>query len=276
MAVKITILGSGSNGNSLYVESPETRLLIDAGFSARQLRLRLGAIGSSADLLQAILLTHEHSDHVKGLAVLCSKLDLPIYCNRLTADAIEYQFGRRFNFQLFQTGAEFQIGDLTIETFPVPHDAQDPVGFLVKSVHGVLGVLTDLGHATQAVLQRVRQANVLLLEANHDTQLLQADVKRPWSVKQRILSRHGHLSNEAAASVAEQLVHPKLQRLYLGHLSSDCNSPELAQQTVADRLRTMGASHVEVLSTAQDIPSETFLLQQVARSESNAQMDLFC
>jgi phosphoribosyl 1,2-cyclic phosphodiesterase len=258
--VQLTILGSGSGGNCAYLETAETRLLIDAGFSARQIRQRLAGIGRAPESLHGILLTHEHADHVQGLAVLSEELPVPIYCNRLTKEAIQKQFRSPPDWRLFATGASFVLGDLTVDTFPVPHDAQDPVGFLVRTVTANIGFLTDLGHATKLVIERMRTAHVLLLETNHDLKLLQDDTRRPWSVKQRILSRHGHLSNEAAADAAEQIVSSTLRHLYLGHLSKDCNRPELAYRVVSERLQQVGATHVRIESTSQDSPSPTLCL----------------
>jgi len=258
--VRLTILGSGSGGNCAYLENDETRLLIDAGFSARQIRQRLASIERSPERLHGILITHEHSDHIQGLAVLCEQLQIPVYCNRLTKDAIEYQLRARLDFRVFATGTAFEIGNIQVESFPVPHDAQDPVGFLVRTENGNVGFLTDLGHATRLVIERVRPAHVLLLEANHDLQMLQEDTRRPWSVKQRILSRHGHLSNEAAAAVAAEIVTADLRQLYLGHLSRDCNRPELAHRVVNQRLQEIGAEHVRLEAASQDIPSATLML----------------
>jgi phosphoribosyl 1,2-cyclic phosphodiesterase len=260
VAVRFTILGSGSGGNCAYLETEETRLLIDAGFSARQIRQRLAGIERSPETLQGILITHEHLDHIQGLAVFCAKLRVPIYCNRLTKDAIEYALQTSIDCRLFTTGGVFEIGDVGVETFSVPHDAQDPVGFLLRTGAGNIGFLTDLGHATKLVVERVRPANVLVLEANHDLKLLQEDTRRPWSVKQRILSRHGHLSNEAAAAVAQATVSEALRHVYLGHLSRDCNRPELAIGAVAGRLRDTGTTHVQLTCTSQDQPSPTLVL----------------
>ncbi len=260
MAVRFTILGSGSGGNCAYLETDQTRILIDAGFSARQIRERLAGIGRSPETLDGVLLTHEHSDHTQGLTVLCRKLPVPVYCNRLTKDAVEYQLGRHMECRLFITGSAFTVGDITVETFSVPHDAQDPVGFLLNTPAGRIGCLTDLGHATRLVVERVRPANVLVLETNHDLHLLREDTRRPWSVKQRILSRHGHLSNDAASAVAEQLASLELRQVYLGHLSRDCNRPELALQAVSGTLRRMGATHIRVEATSQDTPSPTLAL----------------
>ncbi len=260
MAVHLTILGSGSAGNCAYLETEETRVLVDAGFSGRQIRQRLASIGRTPESLHGILITHEHSDHIQGLATLCAKLPVPIYCNRLTKEAIENQLQARFDCRIFSTGATFEVGDLTVDTFSVPHDAYDPVGFLLRASGANIGFLTDLGHATRLVIERLRAANVLVLETNHDLKLLQEDTRRPWSIKQRILSRHGHLSNVAAADVAEQIVSSELRHLYLGHLSRDCNRPELAHQIVTERLQKLGAAHVRVESTSQDVPCPTLSL----------------
>jgi phosphoribosyl 1,2-cyclic phosphodiesterase len=260
VAVRFTILGSGSGGNSAYLETEETRLLIDAGLSARQIRQRLEGIERSPKDLQGVLITHEHRDHIQGLAVLCAKLRLPVYCNRLTKDAIEYALQTSIDCRLFATGGSFEIGDVGVETFSVPHDAQDPVGYLLHTGAGNLGFLTDLGHATKLVIERVRRANVLVLETNHDLKLLQEDTRRPWSVKQRILSRHGHLSNEAAAAVVRETASGELRQLYLGHLSRDCNRPELALGVVGGQLQTMGVTHVQAACTSQDSPNPTLVL----------------
>ena len=258
--MQLTILGSGSGGNCAYLETAETRVLIDAGFSGRQIRQRLASIGRSPETLHGILITHEHTDHTQGLTSLCARLRIPIYCNRLTREAIEAQLHSSFEFRIFTTGASFEIGDLAIDTFAVPHDAHDPVGFLLRTAQGNIGFLTDLGHATKLVIERVRVANVLLLETNHDLKLLQDDTKRPWSIKQRILSRHGHLSNDAAADVLEQIASAQLHHVYLGHLSRDCNRPELAYRVVRQRLEKIGANHVRVESTSQDAPCPSLSL----------------
>ena len=252
MPVQLTILGSGSASNCAYLETGETRLLIDAGFSLRQLRKRLAGIGRAPENLTGILVTHEHADHVQGLPALCEKLRIPVYCNRATKDSLEYQLHTRLECRLFTTGASFEVGDVTVETFMIPHDAQDPVGFLLRTVGGNIGFLTDLGHATRLALERVRAANVLLLEMNHDVKMLQDCPRRPWSLKQRILSRHGHLSNDAAAEAAEQIVSAQLRHLYLGHLSQECNCPELAYSVMQGRMQKLGAAHVRLELTSQN------------------------
>jgi phosphoribosyl 1,2-cyclic phosphodiesterase len=259
VACRFTILGSGSKGNCAYLETDEVRLLIDAGFSGRQIRQRLAAIGRSPESLTGILITHEHSDHIQGLTGL-NDVKVPVYCNRLTRDATEHQLKLRLESRLFETGASFDIGDVSVESFSIPHDAQDPVGFLIRTATANIGFLTDLGHATTLVLNRVKPAHALVLEANYDVKLLQDDTKRPWSIKQRIASRHGHLSNDAAAGAAQEVVSADLKHLYLGHLSQDCNRPELAAAAVTERLRSLGATHVHTQVTSQDTASATLTL----------------
>ena len=248
----VTILGSGSAGNCALVETPQTRLLIDGGLSARQMSARLALCGVNPLEIDGILLTHEHGDHAGGLNVWCKQFSTPIYCNRLTAEVLQKDAPElRKDWRLFVTGSSFAIKDITIETFPVPHDAVEPCGFVLHQGCDALGVLTDLGVATRLVQERVRAAQTLIIETNHDEKLLQNDTKRPWSVKQRIMSRHGHLSNAAAAEVLAELLGGRLRRAVLGHLSRDCNSPDLAVSTVRNRLAAMGASEVDVVCAGQ-------------------------
>jgi phosphoribosyl 1,2-cyclic phosphodiesterase len=258
--VQFTILGSGSGGNCAFLETDETRILIDAGFSGRQIRQRLAGISRAPESLTGILITHEHSDHISGLLGLASKLDVPIYCNRLTREGIEAYLKRPIQCRIFCTGATFEIGDVLVDTFSVPHDAHDPVGFLLQTAAGRIGFLTDLGHATKLTLERVRSSNVLVLESNHDVKLLQDDPRRPWSLKQRILSRHGHLSNDAAADAAQEIISADLKHIYLGHLSRDCNRPEIARRVVAERLERIGANHVNLMMTSQNVACPTLVL----------------
>jgi len=250
--LRFTILGSGSSGNCAYLETDDARLLVDAGFSAKQIELRLNALGRSLTDVQAIFLTHEHGDHTCGLPVLAKRHNIPIYCNRLTAECLHPQMPGFTSWRLFESGGTVELGDLKINSFSVPHDAYDPVGFMFYHALGNIGFLTDLGYATRLVIERVRAARALVLEANHDLRLLQEDVRRPWAVKQRILSRHGHLSNDAAAEVAAEVVTDGMEDLYLGHLSSDCNSPAHARATVSGKLTEQGRAFVRLHDTAPD------------------------
>jgi phosphoribosyl 1,2-cyclic phosphodiesterase len=258
--VRLTILASGSSGNSALLETEDTRVLVDAGLSVRQLRLRLATLGRAPESLSAILITHEHSDHIQGLAGMADRLGIPLYCNRPTKDALVDITGVQFNWHLFATGASFEVGDVEVDTFSIPHDAQEPVGYLLRTAAGNVGFLTDLGHATKLVLERVRPANALVLETNHDVKMLQADPHRPWSLKQRILGRLGHLSNEAAADCAQEIMSDGLRRLYLGHLSRQCNRPELALEVINRRLQQIGATHCQAELTSQNVPCPTLQL----------------
>jgi phosphoribosyl 1,2-cyclic phosphodiesterase len=260
VAVHLTILGSGSSGNCAYVETDEARVLVDAGFSLRQIRQRLASIGRAPENLTAILITHEHSDHITGLAGLADKLRIPVYCNRATMEEIQRLLGVQADFRLFVTGGSFEVGDIAVETFTLPHDAQDPVGFLLRTPAANLGFATDLGHVTRLVAERIRHAHALVLESNHDVKMLQDCPRRPWSLKQRILGRHGHLSNEAAADCAADIMTDRLRHLYLGHLSRECNKPELAHRVMQKRLAEIGAQHVRLELTAQNTPCRTLTL----------------
>jgi len=225
----LTVLGSGSGGNCALVTSDRCRILIDAGFSARRISQGLQSLGIEPGSLDGILLTHEHSDHIAGLKVFCGKFDVPVYCNSLTAEYLCREGIAEANrYKIFSTGSSFTIQDIDVQAFYVPHDAVDPVAFVLSSDYGSVGFLTDLGYAPKLARERIREVHTLVVETNHDEQRLQADSKRPWSVKQRILSRHGHLSNEAAAALVADIAGENLRRVILGHLSRECNSPELA------------------------------------------------
>ena len=277
MSVKLTILGSGSSGNCAYLETDSARVLIDAGFSPRQIRQRLATVGRAPENLSAILITHEHSDHICGLLGLADKFQIPVFCNRETQAATIWTFKTKWSsrkrpalngfdgddtvkskidWRIFSTGDAFELDDLLVETFSVPHDAQDPVGFLLRTAAGNIGFMTDLGHMTKLVVERVRPVNVLVLESNHDIKMLQ-DSRRSWALKQRILGRHGHLSNVAAAEAAAQIMSAELRHLYLAHLSRECNRPEIAQHVMAEQLHHIGAKHVQLQLTSQDVPCET-------------------
>lgn len=225
---EITILASGSSGNAALVRSESAFILVDAGLSAKQLRERLALCNVAPEEITGILITHEHGDHVKGLPQWCKQYQTPLYCNRHTATLLRSKMPEHAHWNIFETGSSFALNSLSIQTFAIPHDAVDPVGFVVQEKERSFGFLTDLGYATRLVLETLREVNGLLLEANYDEELLERDTKRPWAIKQRISSRHGHLSNGAAAEVLQHLLHGQLSHVVLGHLSADCNKEELA------------------------------------------------
>lgn len=257
----VTILGSGSAGNCALVETRGARLLLDGGLSALQMRQRLAQCGVNPLEIDAILLTHEHGDHARGIDVWCKHFNTPIYANGLTAEALRRQSPAvRKDWRVFGTGSDFQIKDVAVQSFSVPHDAMDPVGFVLHHGCESLGFLTDLGFATKLACERVRQAHTVVIEANHDEKLLQLDTRRPWATKQRIMSRHGHLSNHATAGVLADMLGGNLRRAVLGHLSRDCNTPDLAAGIVRDRLTAAGAPRdsVEIFVATQGEVSPRF------------------
>ena len=247
--MRFCILGSGSSGNAALLLTENARVLVDAGFSARKLGVLLAAAGESLERIDAVFLTHEHGDHAAGIEGLKKFPQIRIFANDATARAVQGGLGHRPDWQIFQTGARFAFRDLQVESFAVPHDAQEPVGFRFTSGHEgdlfaprrSLAWLTDLGHAPQNVRECIRECEVVVVESNHCSQLLQADTKRPWSTKQRIAGRHGHLSNDAARELLAAVASPRWRRIYLTHLSRDCNSTaavELALASVRLALRT--------------------------------------
>lgn len=266
--VRLTILGSGSSGNCAVISTERTTLLVDAGLSAKQICLRLEACGFSLDSLDGILLTHEHQDHTGGLEVLSRKRQVPLFCTALTQETLagNLKFRQTPTWRLMTTGAAFEFQDLRIESFPVPHDAVDPVGFVIADEESRLGILSDVGYVTNLIKDRLRDADSLFIEANYDTQLLENDTKRPWSTKQRISSRHGHLSNEQAAELVREVAHPGLSHVVLGHLSDDCNDPATASKYIRQALDAAGAVDAKVHCAERHKPTPTI---EVVRRRSS-------
>ena len=244
--LSFTILGSGSSGNCTVVCSDQATLLIDAGLSAKQITLRLEAAGFNPAALDGILLTHEHGDHTAGLEIFTKKWNVPIFATPLTQECIEHQFRHSPHWKLMQTGSPFAVKDLRIECFSVPHDAVDPVGFILQDAESKLGFVSDVGFVTNLIRDRLQGAHTLFLEANYDNDLLEADTKRPWSTKQRISSRHGHLSNEQAADLVASVAHDALHQVVLGHLSEDCNHPDTAASFIRNVLAERNLHNVDV------------------------------
>jgi len=241
----VTILASGSSGNAILAKAGGTSLLIDAGLSAKRLDALLRSLATPPASLAGVLLTHEHVDHTRGLKGICDKKAVPVFTNPLTADSLR-KTGIEVEWRFFANGSAFQIGDFNIYPFSVPHDASDPVGFVLRNGSSSFAILTDLGHAPRHVVNAIRCVNALLVEANHDETLLQNDQKRPWSVKQRILSRHGHLSNQSAANLIGEIAGPDLHHVLLAHLSEDCNAPGLATGIILEKLQSTGNNHTQV------------------------------
>ena len=245
--LEFAILGSGSSGNSGVVCLGNTRVLVDAGLSAKQLCLRLELLGIDPDSISAIILTHEHGDHSRGIDVFCRKRKLPIYGTAHTCRVVSEGIRSKVSYHHFEAGSSFELGGgLQVESFSVPHDAVDPVGFVFRGKESSLGILSDVGHVTNAVVDRLRGVDSLFTESNYDEEMLQNDARRPWALKQRISNRHGHLSNEQTADLISKVAGPNLCQVVLGHLSSDCNTPELAARVISDKLREIGRGKVKV------------------------------
>ncbi len=240
MSIRFTILGSSSSGNCALLEADGRRILVDAGFSGRRLGAMLEAAGVALESIDAVFLTHEHGDHCSGLAGLRRAPGLKVFANRGTAEAVQRSLEFRPDWRLFETGTCFAFGGIDVESFAVPHDATDPVGFIFSTGAGDLlsprrsiAWVTDLGYAPELVRQRIREVDLLVLEANYDAALLQRDTRRPWSVKQRIAGRHGHLSNEAARDLVASVERPLWRHVALAHLSRECNTVEAVHAAFA-------------------------------------------
>lgn len=258
MSLRVSILGSGSSGNCTYIASNESAVLIDAGLSARQIGVRLESVGATLDDIRGVCISHEHGDHTQGLRVLHKRKGIPLYANGGTMEALcrDPAFGS-VAWQIFTTGAAFAVGDLLIEPFSVPHDAYEPVGFVISCGDSRVGVVTDMGMPTTLIRERLRHCRLLVVESNHDEYMLQ-EAERPWHLKQRIRGRQGHLSNQRAAAMLAEIAGPQLSTVFLAHMSSECNRPELAQQTVMEVLGRAGHTHITVNVTYPDRPTELF------------------
>ena len=261
MAVSLTVLASGSKGNCALLATCRTRILVDAGLSCRETLRRLHAAGESA-AVDAILITHEHSDHVAGLPVLARKLKAPVYMTAATHQAWARGERHKANgdsrldrLEYLTAGRAFSVGDVTIQPFTVPHDACDPVMFTFRAEGVKLGVVTDLGYLPASVRDHLRGCHGLVIESNHDLEMLRIG-PYPWSVKQRVLSRVGHLSNDALAEFLANDYDGDAAFLVLAHLSEQNNHPDLARAAAESALghrRTLLHNRLMLASQSQSL-----------------------
>lgn len=230
-------LFSGSSGNSLFIGADKTRILVDAGMPGRSIEAQLRTLGVAPDTLSGILITHEHSDHIKGVGILSRKYDLPVYANEGTWMAMQDKIGgvALKNQRLFYTGEDFYIGNLNVAPFAIPHDAAEPVGYAFHCGHVKAATATDIGHVNDKWMNAVSGSQVMMLESNHDLNMLVCG-RYPAQLKNRIKGRRGHLCNEDSARALVELCKGGLQSVILGHLSEENNLPELAFQTAYDAL----------------------------------------
>jgi len=257
-SLSICVLASGSKGNAIYVSDGRTRILVDAGLSGVEIERRMAAAGLDVDTLNAIVVSHEHSDHIRGVGIMARRYDLPVYATHGTAEAAAAQLGRIDQLHHFETGQAFAIQGLAIHPFSTSHDADDPAGFTIAQNGHKVGIATDLGIATGMVKQHLQACSLLVLEANHDPTML-AEGPYPWPLKQRIKSRSGHLSNPDSRDLLGELKHDGLCHVVLAHLSEINNTPEKAVQAVSEAMGTNDRIQLHV--ACQDRCSDLLILR---------------
>lgn len=256
--MQFSVLGSGSRGNCVFIESGNTAILIDGGFSGKEIALRLAAIGRTIDCLKGIFVTHEHHDHINGVGVMSRRCSIPVFANEGTFRGGEKRLKKLFRRQEFNTGDTLDFQDLSIRSFAVSHDTNDPVGFIVNGDRRSLGYCTDTGIVSTLVGKRLQDLDSLVLEFNHDPDLLR-NGPYPPSLQQRVRSNQGHLANEDAGKLLKKLANGKLKHVVLAHLSEVNNLPELALHTAEEHLG-QNAECIEIVPASQDNPCRVITL----------------
>lgn len=256
--MKISILASGSKGNSVYIETGDTRLLIDAGLSAVETIKRLAAIGVEGSSLHGILISHDHSDHTKGAGTLARKLKIPVITSIPTRRACETLL-KKCEINGFAAGCSFTFRDISIDPFPLTHDAVDPVGFVIESVEGRYGHATDFGIVTRLLTEKLKGCRALVVEANHDEEML-LNGPYPWHLKQRIKSNHGHISNSQSIGLLEELLHERLEGVFLAHLSEANNDPKLPRSAAEKLLAGQNCCSPQLCIADQYQPSRMLVI----------------
>lgn len=252
MAFRACVLGSGSSGNCIFVESGDTRILIDGGLSCRETGRRLATLSVELSHLCGVCVTHEHEDHKAALGQLHRRFGIPLYGNAATIEALRRDVKLTdIAWNVFTTGAPFEVGSMRVTPFSVPHDCYDPVGFVVEAEQIRMSVVTDLGTPTGLVRERLRECDVVIIEANHDEGMLR-DSGRPWPLKKRISGIQGHLSNDQTAELVADVAGPRLRTVVLAHLSAECNRPDVAMHAVRTALDKAGYPGVDVKMTYPD------------------------
>ncbi len=256
-------LYSGSSGNSLFIESENTKLLIDAGVSSKKIEEALTNLEIDPSSINGILVTHEHSDHVQGLGTFAKKFNLPVFVNQKTLDAMPKQKEKILekNINLFNIDENFEIGDFNVKPFSIPHDAANPCGFNIFKDNKKISIATDIGHMTNGVLKNLEDSIFIMLESNYDPEVLKYS-KYPYQLKTRIAGPVGHLSNESAGKTISHLLHSGLQQAILGHLSKQSNFPELAYKTVVDEIMCTqyNENSLKLSVASRDIPGNKISL----------------
>lgn len=241
MSLRFSVLASGSTGNAFYIESDRTKLLVDAGLSGKEMDRLFAEIDVDPSQISGILVTHEHSDHIKGLGVIARKYQLPIYANEKTWKRMENSIGKLTVDQkfIFDSYSVKTFGDIDVESFRVSHDAVEPMFYTFHKGNNKVALVTDLGYVSERIKKTIEDADAYVFEANHDVELLRM-CRYPWSVKQRILGDSGHISNEDSALALADIISNRTKRIYLAHLSEENNMKDLARMTVDQILKERG------------------------------------
>ncbi len=267
-SVKVCVLGSGSSGNATLITADGTSLLVDAGLSCRQITQRLRAVGADPRSVNAVLVTHEHRDHIAGLPTFVKQFNPTVYVTEATAAAAGDAINGAAAVEFIEAGAACQCGPLDVHPFSVAHDATDAVGYVVSNGDVSVGIATDLGFASAIVKHRLRGCDLTVVEANHDPRMLR-EGRYPWHLKQRIASRHGHLSNGDCAMLVAELVPDGTKCVVLAHISADNNRPELAVQTVEEELAARGLDDVHVLVAPRSEPTPVITVRPAGVSTAD-------
>lgn len=228
--MEISVVASGSNGNSILVEGKDTSILFDAGKSGKEIEKRLSNMKKSAENIDAILTTHEHRDHIASIGVLSRRYNIPIYMTKPTYASAKHIIGNINKRKTFDISKQFRINNLNIKPIKISHDASDPCGFMIKEKNKSFGIITDSGHITIQIKDAIKHLNGVLIESNHDIDML-LNGPYPYYLKNRILNNQGHLSNVVASQLINDNATDKLKTVILGHLSGNNNTPKLAQET---------------------------------------------
>lgn len=252
-----TILGSGSKGNATVIHCPEGNLLLDAGFSAKELCARMEKRGVDPESIAALLITHEHEDHIRGCRVFADKFGIPVYETPDTARAMTFKKLNASNVVLINPGSRFELCGVVIEPFSVSHDVADAVAYTFRTDCRKFGYATDLGCTNLLVMTKLKDCDALVLESNYEPEYLKAS-DRPLQTKRRIMSRHGHLSNQDAMAALEDLLTDRTSRLVFAHLSSECNRRELVEKLAKESLETLCRTDVQIAIAMQEEPLETY------------------
>ena len=255
--MKFCILASGSSGNCTYIESSGARIVIDAGITTKKIKESLDEIGVRIDDIDAVCITHDHDDHIKGIPVLVKNHKINLYATEGTRTCVEFALKQQFQWNIFEAGSTFTIGNLAIHPFSTPHDAGDPVGFVVSDGISRLGIATDMGNAPAVVTHNLKNCHGLILEFNHDPDMLKQS-GRPIHLQQRILGSRGHLSNNQAYELLRDIACEKLSLLALAHISAECNTPTLAMNAACAALNHCGCKKTSVV-----IPNNNFDVYEI-------------